>query len=237
MTAAITAGFQLELAKLEADSILELWEFDLTDLISPSGDKGSVYRFYSGKNPLDKPLIWQGKEYAPFGVKADGFSNSSKGASNRPSIILGNINGVISGLINTFNQCLGATVIRRKVYARALDAVNFEGGNPYADPTQEVLSYYIIEQLTSQNRNTCTFVLAIPTETDRYNAPNRIVLATCGWAYRSAECGYTGGPVADESDNPTIDPKKDRCSRCLRGCSLRKNERNFGGAILVDKLS
>ena len=43
----------------------------------------------------------------------------------------------------------------------------------------------------------------------------------CIWQYRSPQCGYTGGPVADEFDKPTNDRNKDKCSHCIRGCKLR----------------
>lgn len=33
--------------------------------------------------------------------------------------------------------------------------------------------------------------------------------------------GYTDPSVADEFDKPTTDPKKDKCSHCIRGCKLR----------------
>ncbi|EEY1407712.1 phage minor tail protein L, partial [Escherichia coli] len=65
-----------------------------------------------------------------------------------------------------------------------------------------------------------------------------IMLAnTCMWTYRSDECGYTGGAVADEFDKPTTDIRKDRCSKCMRGCELRRNVGNFGGFLSINKLS
>ncbi len=85
---------------------------------------------------------------------------------------------------------------------------------------------------------TASFVLATPTETDGALFPGRIMLAnTCMWTYRSDECGYTGGAVADEFDKPTTDIRKDRCSKCMRGCELRRNVGNFGGFLSINKLS
>ena len=81
-----------------------------------------------------------------------------------------------------------------------------------------------------------TFTLALPTETDNALINKRTILVTCPWVYRSIECGYTGNPVADEKDQPTTDPKKDKCSGCLRGCQLRHNTLNYGGFIGVNKL-
>ena len=87
---------------------------------------------------------------------------------------------------------------------------------------QEAVSLYVIEQLKSLDDVTATFELALPIETDGARIPLLMITSdTCIWQYRSSQCGYTGGPVADEYDKPTTDPKKDKCSHCLRGCKLR----------------
>ncbi|MDP0193425.1 phage minor tail protein L, partial [Glaesserella parasuis] len=136
---------------------------------------------------------------------------------------ISNLYGIVTALAADFGQGIGAKVTRRLVYAQFLDARNFPNGqNPQADPTQESVSLFIIEQLKSLNDEVATFELALPAETDNARIPLLMITSdTCIWQYRSAECGYTGGPVADEKDNPTTDPKKDACSHCLRGCKLR----------------
>lgn len=97
---------------------------------------------------------------------------------------------------------------------------------------------WVVEQMSQLTAMTASFVLATPTETDGALFPGRIMLAnTCMWTYRSDECGYTGGAVADEFDKPTTDIRKDRCSKCMRGCELRRNVGNFGGFLSINKLS
>lgn len=124
------------------------------------------------------------------------------------------------------------------MYARFLDAVNFTGGNPEADPEQEVVSRWVIEQLSELKATTATFVLATPTETDGSVFPARIMLAdVCNWTYRSEECGYAGPPVADEFDKPTADPAKDACSKCRTGCELRDNLPRIGCFLSINRLS
>ncbi|PZY78751.1 phage minor tail protein L [Escherichia coli] len=128
--------------------------------------------------------------------------------------------------------------VRRRVYARFLDAVNFVAGNPEADPEQELSDRWVVEQMSELTAMTASFVLATPTETDGALFPGRIMLAnTCMWTYRSDECGYTGGAVADEFDKPTTDIRKDRCSKCMRGCEMRGMVANFGGFLSINKLS
>lgn len=125
---------------------------------------------------------------------------------------------------------------RRLVYMHYLDAVNFKDGNKQADPSQEALSYFVIEQLSSLKRDVAQFTLAFPSETDNALIGARLITTTCPWLYRGSECGYTGNPVADEKDQPTVDPKKDKCSRLLTGCQMRGNTHNYGGFVSVNKL-
>ncbi|HBC9400722.1 TPA: phage minor tail protein L, partial [Escherichia coli] len=114
----------------------------------------------------------------------------------------------------------------------------FVAGNPAADPEQELSDRWVVEQMSQLTAMTASFVLATPTETDGALFPGRIMLAnTCMWTYRSDECGYTGEAVADEFDKPTTDIRKDRCSKCMRGCELRRNVGNFGGFLSINKLS
>lgn len=236
MTTNIPPKFQLELAKLEQTALLDLFEVDMRQLMGKDGNRGELFRFYAGTNELTQPIIWQGNRYTPFGVKAEGFEMSGQGASNRPTLTVVNFDGFVTALSNNFEQCLGAIVRRRQVYAQFLDAANFKEGNRNADPQQERVSYYLIEQLTTLTQDIATFTLALPTETDNALINKRTILVTCPWVYRSIECGYTGRPVADEKDQPTTDPKKDKCSGCLRGCQLRNNTLNYGGFIGVNKL-
>ncbi len=80
---------------------------------------------------------------------------------------------------------VGGTVVRRKVYARFLDAVNFVNGNSDADPEQEVISRWRIEQCSETERGECLFVTVHADGNDGAVFPGRIMLAnTCTWTYR-----------------------------------------------------
>ena len=232
----ITNRMKLDLARLEQNAMVELFEVDLRGLRDRDGMNGELYRFYAGTNEMLEPIVWQGHTYQAFGASASGFELSGQGPSNRPTLTLANLNGFVTGLVERFDQCLGGIVRRRLVYAQYLDAVNFKDGNKQADPTQEAVSLFIIEQLSSLKRDIASFTLALPAETDNAMISARLVTVTCGWLYRSAECGYTGGAVADEKDQPTTDPQKDKCSGLFTGCKLRRNLANFGGFVSVNKL-
>lgn len=224
------------LPELEQGALIELWDIDLRHITPTNGSNtaGELYRFHNGLNQGRTNIWWQGNEYQAYPIKADGFEISGQGPSNRPTLTVSNLYGLVTGIVAHFGQGVGAKVTRRLVYAEHLDAKNFPGGvNPNADPNQEVRSYYIIEQLKSLDDQQATFELASPAETDNAKIPLLMITSdTCIWQYRSAQCGYTGGAVADEFDKPTNDLKKDKCSHCIRGCKLRFGDNAilpFGG--------
>ncbi|UNK04712.1 phage minor tail protein L [Psychrobacter raelei] len=222
------------ITQLEQDVLLELFDIDFTKF------GGDVYHFCNQTNELGQPIVWQGVTYLPYPISADGFELKNTGASNRPNITLSNLYGLVTAVVEDYQGGVGAVVTRRQVYAQHLDAANFAKGNPNADPNQQLVSRYVIERYSSLNSQSATFELAVPSETDGVMLPRRIIVAnTCGWTYRGDGCGYTGHAVADEFDQPTDDPEKDKCSKCLQGCRARFGRKAvlpFGGFVGVDKL-
>ncbi len=200
-----------ESVKSEQSPRVVLWEIDLTV------QGGERYFFCNELNEKGEPVTWQGRKYEAYPIDGSGFEMNGRGSSARPSLTVS---------------------VRRRVYARFLDAVNFVAGNPEADPEQELSDRWVVEQMSQLTAMTASFVLATPTETDGALFPGRIMLAnTCMWDYRGDECGYNGPAVADEFDNPTTDIRKDRCSKCMRGCEMRGMVANFGGFLSINKLS
>ncbi|EAW0685127.1 phage minor tail protein L [Salmonella enterica] len=221
-----------ETTKTEQSARIELWEIDLTAF----GDQR--YFFSNEPNEKGEPVTWQGRKYDIYPIQGSGFDLVGKGTSARPTLVVSNMFGMVTGLAEDVQSLVGATVIRHLVYARFLDAVNFKNGNPEANPEQEAVSRWRVEQLSELKKTTAIFVLATPTETDGSVFPGRTMLAdVCNWAYRSQECGYAGPPVADEFDKPTADPSKDACSKCRTGCELRNNLPRIGCFLSINRLS
>ncbi|HCP8287344.1 TPA: phage minor tail protein L [Escherichia coli] len=211
-----------------------LWnaEIDLTEV------GGERYFFCNEQNDKGEPVTWQGRQYQAYPIQGTGFELNGKGSAARPTLTVSNLHGMVTGMAEDLQSLVGGTVVRRKVYARFLDAVNFVNGNSDADPEQEVISRWRIEQCSELSAVSASFVLSTPTETDGAVFPGRIMLAnTCTWTYRGDECGYHGPAVADEYDQPTSDITKDKCSKCLSGCKFRNNVGNFGGFLSINKLS
>lgn len=218
----------------EQDALIDLYELDLRRF------GGELLRFCNQINEKGEHVCWQGNRYTAYPIEASGFEVQAQGTSNRPKLSVSNVYGLVTGLAVQFNQLIGATVTRRQVMARFLDAVNFVNGNRHADPLQEIVSRYTIEQMTEMNQMVASFILATPSESDGAVIPCRKMMANvCVWQYRGAECGYAGAPVADRMDLPTSDPALDDCSKTKLGCIARFGATAvlpYGGFIAIDKV-
>ncbi|ECW2476957.1 phage minor tail protein L, partial [Salmonella enterica subsp. enterica serovar Florida] len=187
-----------ETTKAEQSAKVDLWEFDLTAI------GGERYFFCNEANEKGEPVTWQGRQYEPYPIQAQDFEMNGKGVSPRPNLVVSNMLGMVTGMAEDLQSIVGASVVRHQVYRKFLDVVNFVDGNPDADPEQEAVARYSVEQLSELTTSTATFVLASPVETDGSVFPGRIMLAEiCTFDYRGEECGYNGPPVADEFDKPT----------------------------------
>lgn len=238
MSLDLEADFKLQLASLEQDALLDLYELDLTKLTSRAGTTGKIYRLHNGVNEKGENVVWKGNAYTAYPIKGSNFAQSATGASNRPTLAISNLFGFVTGLVNDFDDCLGAVVCRKQVYAENLDPVNFNSGaNPKFNPNREITTYFVVEQVDAITADVVQFRLAVPTELDKMMLPARSMMAnTCQCIYRSAECGYSGTLYFDDKDRPTSDPKKDSCSHLITGCRSRGNTRNFGAFIAINKL-
>jgi lambda family phage minor tail protein L len=118
---------------------------------------------------------------------------------------------------------VGAKFTRRRTFVKYLDAVNFSGGNASADPNVFFADeIWYIDRKASENGIFIEFELASAMDLTNVKLPKRQVTQNiCAWQYRSAECGYTGGPVATFMDVITTDSAQDVCGHRVSSCKLR----------------
>lgn len=208
-----------EVQKLNPSAVVELFELDTTNHLG-----GSILRFHAGTNQVGGYVTWAGQEYVPFPIEVSGFEWRSSGSLPRPRIKVANVTGLLGAAVRDMDDLVGSKVTRIRTFAKYLDAVNFPGGvNPLADPLAEFgRDVFFVNRKVSENKFVIEFELAAMLDVQGVKLPRRIAIANvCWWRYRSAECGYTGGPVADKDDNPTSDPMLDQCSNRITGCKLR----------------
>lgn len=216
-----------KLFELGLDALVEMYIIDASAI----GD--AVYHF-TQNDLYGQPIIWQGVSYTPFPLMMSGFERRANSALPRPTLIVSNNSGIISALCALTNDLIGAKVSRIRTFRKYLDAANFPGGNPTANPNIELpREVWRIDRRATELRETVTFELAAPWDIIGLQLPRRMVVQnTCLWGYRSAECGYTGGPVATIGDVTTSNPALDACGKRVSSCKLRfgaNAELPFGG--------
>lgn len=239
-------GINADVQLLEPGSEVRLFEVDCTAF------GGDVVRFHghqiahtpaelaaAAASPDELPaksIWWQGQEYRAWPVQIEGLEVSGDGGAPTPTLSVGNIDSSISALCLAFDDLAQAKVVIRETFAHYLDARNFEAGNATADPTQERVETWFIDQKTSESGESVQFALNSPGDVQGLQIPARQIHGLCHWAmcgeYRGADCGYSGGPVAELDGTPTDDPAKDRCGGLLGDCKARFGANNplpFGG--------
>lgn len=183
-----------------------------------------------------KPIYWQGNEYHAWPYEVQGLEVTGDGRAPQPTLSVGNVDSSITALCLHLNDLLQAKVSIHTTFRHYLDAANFQDGNPTADPTQERVETWYIEQKNTETPEVVSWALSSPADVAGIKIPGRQIHSLCEWClrgeYRGADCGYAGPPVADEDGNPTDDPSKDQCGGLLSDCKLRFGENNelpFGG--------
>lgn len=209
---------EADIQKLAPGALVDLFELDSTAI------GGSVVRFHAGVNELGADVVWQGATYTRFPIEAEGFEWSGQGALPRPKIRVANITGLVGALARELQDLVGARLTRRRTFVKYLDAVNFTGGvNPSADPNcgfpDEV---WFVDRKGAENGVFLEFELSAAFDVAGVMLPRRqCIQNVCTWQYRSAECGYAGGAVADRNDAATTVLADDDCGKRLASCKLR----------------
>lgn len=206
---------------------LELVEMFVLDTTPIGG--ADIFYWHPGTTVTHVPIIWQGRTYQPFPIEVEGCDMDATGKLPRPTLRCSNIGGAIGAYVRTLQDGLGATVRRKRALGKYLDAVNFPGGNPYADPnTHFPDDLFYVARKTVEDPIFVEFELAAKFDVAGIDLPRRQVIAgTCQWVYRSEECTYKGPPVQDIDGNPTTVMAKDQCRKTLAACKAR-----FGTKLL-----
>ena len=161
---------------------------------TPIGDP-NIFRWHPGTRSPAMPITWQGVLRAVSDrddrLRNDFGRQAAAGRRMRAS----NIGGVLGAFLRSLNDALGAKITRKRTLGKFLDAVNFPGGNPNADPnTHFPDETFFISRKVSENPIFLEIELAVPFDVAGVQMPWRQVIAgTCQWVYRGPDCGYAGG--------------------------------------------
>lgn len=218
------SDIESDVQQLEPGPLLEFWELDATSI------GGGIVRF---QGQQDGKVWWQGVDYDAWPINGEGFARTAEQQPS-PKLQVGNVNRSITLLCQLFDDLVGAKITRRRTFAKYIDAVNFPDGNADADPAKEFPpEVWFIERKASESIEAVEFDLASALDFLGVKLPRRQIIANqCPFVYRGPLCNYTGGPVADELDQPTSDPLLDKCGHRLSSCKLRDwpdDVLNYGG--------
>lgn len=203
-----------EIQKLSPSAVIEMFILEVND-------NDRLY-FHAGTNELHENIVWQGMTYLALPVQVEGFDVSSQGTLPRPKLTIANVQGLFSALIRKYDDLIGLKLIRKRTFARYLDAVNFAEGNPTADPNVSFPDdLWYIDQKTEETKYTISWELSSAFDLQGVQLPRRQIIQNyCQWKYRGGECGFDGG-YFDINDKPCINQSDDKCAKKLSSCRVR----------------
>ena len=186
-----------------------------------------------------KSIWWQGEEYKAWPCQIEGIEASTSGSSAQPKLSVANLDSSITALCLAYDDMLQAKVTIHDTIGKYLDARNFTGGNPTADPTQEKLKVFYIDAKSSETNEVVELTLSSPMDLQGLMIPTRQLHSLCTWCirnkYRTGDgCDYAGTRYFDKNNNPVSDPSLDECNGTLAACELRfgkGNELSHGGFV------
>lgn len=204
--------------KTQLPEIIDLFTVDITVLLPAGSTEQSIYTFCNWTQTNGTDVVYDGITYVALPLQASGFELNTSGQLERPSITFANVGLAITGLTNTYDDLVGATVKRIRTLTTYLD------GQPNADPD----AYWgpdewIVEQKTNETKLGVTFQLAVPFDLEGRSLPGRRLLREqCQWIYRdNIGCHYSGASYWDVNDNPVGTLAQDVCGKRLDSCKLR----------------
>ena len=216
--------------------IVDLFTLDIAVLLPAGSAEQSTYKFCNWTQVGGNDVVYQGDTYTAIPMQADGFARTGSGQLERPTLTFSNIGLAITGLTNTYDDLVGATVQRIRTLTTYLD------GQPAADPDafwgpEE----WVVEQKATESPLNVVFQLAVPFDLEGQTLPGRRLLREqCQWIYRSnIGCHYTGTGYWNANDQAVGTAAQDVCGKRLTSCQLRFGSSSsipFGGFPgLVDR--
>jgi lambda family phage minor tail protein L len=222
----MTTPFTQKIQNLAAGTIVQLFEIDLTSL------GGTFFRWTPSTDEKMQPIVWRGNTYQPAPISASGFEMNAKGQFPRPKLQVSNVLQLAEPAVSQYNEMLGCTVTRWRVFAENLD----HGTEP--DPNAHFpVDIYSIDRRSDHNAIYIEWELASVLDQQGKQLPARQILRSCSHTYRVWDtvnnkfiygtCPYSGTACFDINGNSTTS-QNDVCSKQFgTGCKKR-----FGTAEL-----
>ena len=204
--------------------LVTLYELDARNL----GDT-DIRRFTRDTVNGGATILWNGNQYQPIDIEAEGFEWGGSGAPPTPTLKISNVSMYAGVLVRQFNDLCGATLTRIRTYEDFLD----NGATP--DPTMKFpIDVFRVERKTAHNKVYIEFELAVIFDQEGLKLPNRqCIRDTCTHIYRrydsstgtfdysKATCPYTGTSYFQRDGTSTTKKSEDLCGKRLTNCIQR----------------
>lgn len=228
-----TLNRNIEIFSLTPSTLLTLWEIDASAVVNEGGlsnlDEKAIFRFHNSVKLMSTTITWNGQDYVPCPIQAQGFEYTAKGSPPTPKLTLAvNDEGApllsrLKSRIKELNDLTGVKVTRRRVFAKYIDGSNFEtisaqdfAGQGFApDPNMHFEpDVYFIDRKSLENKSVIEFELGSITDVEGIKIPGRICAAKrCPFTYRGFGCFYESnanrvglsfifGDAYDATNNP-----------------------------------
>lgn len=214
-----------ESTKAVPDPIVILYDLDLTKL-----GGGHFYFTPEVDDENAQVLTWREEDFLPLPCEAEGFEMSGTGQFPRPVIRVSNILKTLESSMNTYNDLIGATITRWRVFAKNLDDGSDPDPDVYFPP-----DVYTLDRKRLHNSVVVEWELASIIDQEGVKLPRRQVLRdTCTHIYRGydadeddfdytkATCPYVDTDYFTSAGQSTTLKSQDACSKLLEsGCRKR----------------
>jgi lambda family phage minor tail protein L len=226
---------------------VELFELDLTTIPQLDGAGfGSLYRFCSSYRESTRTVVFNGNTYTPIAIMAEGFEVSGKGRLPNPKLVMSNTDLLVTTILTSLGDILGAKVTRFLTFDRYLD----DGEEPDGEATF-LPQIYVVERKVKQTRLAVEFELSAAMDQAGRLLPKRQILrdacthiyrrwdgsafdydnATCPWSGSDESPGGTETPYFTREDVATDFPELDDCGKRLNSCKVRHNHTSLAAPL------
>lgn len=199
-----------ESQSLEASTIVELFEIDISDIlfdlnviesIDSSIDGSSFFRFHNAPKLINQNIVWRNKVYYPIPISATDYAQKGDGTLPKPKLSMTVTDAGLSVFrdfktqLQIIGDLAGAKVTRYRTFASKLAESNFPDGLPNGfDPDENCelsREVFYIERKTVEDKYTLGFELSSPLDFEHVYLPSSIITNDyCRFQYRGCGCSY-----------------------------------------------
>jgi lambda family phage minor tail protein L len=219
-------AFHQEAGKLAPSAPVSLYQLDTTSV-------GGLQYHFTTETRGGSKLMFGGVEFFAVPVRITGMQISGSGPIQTPTLSIGNTDGFIQEIVNSFGNLEGSLLTRWRVFAKHLD--DGEEPNPAAFYGPDI---YKIDRKSSDTPEMIEWELSALIDQEGVYIGRTVLRDTCMFRYREfnsdtgtfdyskAICPYVGNNYFDRQNNPVSLPSQDVPSRSRECCRLRFGEGN-----------